>query len=384
MSADQVGIRCVFMRGGSSRGGVFLAPDLPEEPALRDRVLLAVYGSPDARQVDGIGGADPLTSKAAIIRRSERPDADVEYTFAQVGIAEARVSYGGNCGNMLAAVGPFAIDHGLVDPVEGLTRVRIYNTNTDKVIVAEVQTAGGRARVRGDCRIAGVPGTGARILLDFGDCAGSMSGRLLPTGRARDVCRAGGREMAVSFVDAATPFVFVPARDIGMNGTEAPPEILANPEWLARLEAIRGWAAAALGLVDDPALATAKTPNVPRVAVVSEPKGYPATTGEFVAGESVTLLGRQMAMQRPHQAYAVTGAICTAVAAAVPGSVVQECARPTEAGPVVIGHPSGRITVDARVEPAGGGLVVRRAALERTARTIMDGVVYIPRTIWER
>lgn len=383
MASDQVAIRCVFMRGGSSRGGFFFAQDLPRDPRLRNRVLLAIYGSPDTRQVDGIGGADPLTSKAAIIRRSERPDADVEYTFAQVGIADAQVSYGGNCGNMLAAVGPFAIDHGLVHPIEPLTRVRIYNTNTDKVIAAEVQTAGGLARVLGDCAIAGVPGTGARILLDFGDCSGSMSGRLLPTGRPQDICPAGDREVPVSFVDAATPFVFVRARDIGMNGTELPQEIVGNPVWLARLEAVRGWAATVLGFVDDPGLATEKTPNVPRVAVVAEPKGYTTITGAFVEAESITLLGRQMAMQRPHKAYAVTGSICTAVAAAIPGSVVQECARPIEGAPVVIGHPSGRITVDARVEAEGDHILIRRAALERTARTIMEGVVYVPRTFWE-
>ena len=216
---EQLAIKCTFMRGGSSRGGFFLDEDLPRDKAERDAVLLAAYGSPDDRQIDGIGGSDPLTSKAAVVKLSERDDADVDYTFYQVGIDAPSVSTGGNCGNMLAAVGPFAIRRGLIPAIEPETVVRIYTTNTRQVVIARIPVRNGEPLCEGDCAIAGVPDTGAAIRLDFGNCAGAVSGKLLPTGSARDSILIDGRTIDVSLIDAATPFIFVNAYDVGATGT---------------------------------------------------------------------------------------------------------------------------------------------------------------------
>lgn len=383
MQADQVGIRAVLMRGGSSRGLFIAARDLPADPDVRDRVLLRLYGSPDARQIDGVGGADPLTSKVAIVAPSSRADADVEYTFGQVGITEARVFYGGNCGNMLAGVGPFAIDEGMVPAVEPVTRVRIYTTNTGQVTVAEVPVRGGKAAVAGDCQIPGVPGRGARILLDFGACGGAMTGQILPTGRVRETWEANGRPVTVSLVDAATAFVFVRAGDVGLQGTELPAELEANRPAMAMLEQIRGQAAAVLGLCGHPSEARGKSPNVPRVAVVSPPAPYRAADGREVASGQCHVVGRQLAMQRPHQAFAVTGALCLAAAARIPGTVVHECCARPDSDLLLLGHPAGVMEVAIRVEPAGGTFRVTRAAVARTARRLMEGVALVPRSVFD-
>ena len=227
-SPELIAVRATLMRGGSSKGLYFLDSDLPADKEMRDAILLASYGSPDARQVDGIGGADPLTSKAAIVGRSQRDDADVEYTFCQVGIEDPAVSTGGNCGNMLSGVGAFAILRGLVKGVDPLTTVRIFTTNTQQVVIASIPTQNGMPVWDGDCSIAGVPGTGATIRLDFGDCSGAVSGKLLPTGNSVDLVMINHQEILLSLIDAATPFVFVRASDIGATGYETPDQMRSN------------------------------------------------------------------------------------------------------------------------------------------------------------
>lgn len=376
---DQVAIPCVVMRGGTSRGVFFLASDLPEEDSLRDRIILAVFGSPDPRQIDGLGGADPLTSKLAIIDRARRKDADLDYTFGQVRIAEPIIDYSGNCGNLLAAVGPFAIDAGLVKPQEPLTRLRIYNTNTRKLIVAEVPVRDGHPVYEGDCSIAGVPGSAARIMLDFLDSGGSLTGRLLPTGNPRNRLVTPHGEFEVSIVDAANPVIFVQAEALALAGTEPPAQIAASEQVLAILEAIRGAAAQRLGFVDNARDAMTHSPAVPKVAMVTAPKEYVTSDGSSVRAANVNLVARIMTMQQPHKAYAVTGAICTAAAARIRGTVVNEVFRSGEPpSQVTIGHPSGTITVDVLIEEAPAGLRLQRAALERTARRIMEGTAYVP------
>lgn len=374
----QQALTCYFMRGGSSRGGFFLADELPEDPVDRAAWLLTAYGSPDTRQIDGIGGADPLTSKAAIVGKSTRPDADVDYTFCQIGIDQPRVSTGGNCGNMLAAVGPFAILRGLVPAQAPETVVRIHTTNTRQVVTAHIPVMDGFPAIAGDCAIAGVPGTSARIMLDFGDCGGSVTGKLLPTGSARDVIMLDGRRIEVSFVDAATPFVFVRAADVGATGTESPVQITSNAELMRRLERIRGWAAEVMGLVEHPEEAAERTPNIPRIIMVAAPTAYQAIDGRLINAGEMDLAVRQLAMQKPHKALAVTGAVCTAVASAVADSIVAECMRP--AGEHVrLGHPSGVLQVAARVSYSQEGEYrVREAQIERTARLIMAGQLFLP------
>lgn len=375
---DQIAIRCTFMRGGSSRGGVFLDDDLPQDKAERDAVLLAAYGSPDDRQIDGIGGADPLTSKAAVVKLSARPNADVEYTFYQVGIDNPSVSIGGNCGNMLAAVGPFAIRRGLIQAAEPETVVRIYTTNTRQVVTARIPVRDGEPLSDGDCAIAGVPDTGAPIRLDFGNCAGAVSGKLLPTGRARDAVSMDGRIIELSLIDAATPFVFVNAIDIGATGTELPDVLRANDMLMSRLEQVRGWAAVQLGLVAEANEARAKSPNIPRVIMVSPPQSYSAVGGFDVVTSDVDVCVRQLAMQRPHKALAVTGAVCTAVACSVSNSIVA-AAIGKPLSNVRLGHPSGVLRVASRITQGADGPMIESAQIERTARVIMDGAVYVRR-----
>ncbi|HWV80300.1 MAG TPA: PrpF domain-containing protein [Hyphomicrobiaceae bacterium] len=376
---EQVAVPCAFMRGGSSRGGFFLDEDLPPIGPQRDAILLAAYGSPDSRQIDGIGGADPLTSKAAVVRRSERPDADVEYSFYQVGIEQPKVSIGGSCGNMLAAVGPFAIRRGLVKAVEPETTVRIYTTNTKQVVTARIPVRNGEPACEGTCTIAGVPDPGAAIRLDFGDCSGAVSGKLLPTGNARDRIEIDGKSIEVSFIDAATSFVYVKASDIGGTGTETPDELRSNEPLMARLEKVRGWAAVVLGLVSSPEQARTQTPNIPRVIMIEPPSPYRSVSGAEIAASDVDICVRQLAMQRPHKALAVTGAVCTAVASAVPGSIVAEVVGKPVAD-VRLGHPSGVLRVASRTRrDANGGIVIESAEIERTARLIMEGALFIRR-----
>lgn len=376
---DQWQIRAVFMRGGTSRGLFLHASDLPADPELRDALILGLYGSPDPRQIDGIGGGDSLTSKVAIIGPSSRPDADVDYTFGQVRVNEPTIDYKGNCGNMSSAVGPFAVDERLVPTVEGLNRVRIHNTNTNKVIVAEFQVRDGVALACGETEIPGVPGSGACVMLDFLDSGGSVTGRLLPTGNPRDTLETSAGRFVVSLVDAANPCVFVRAADLGLRGTELATEISADPTLMAHLEAIRSAAAVRLGFVDDPAQATAISPAIPKVAFVAEPQPYVTSGGRPVAADELSLVARCMSMQTPHKAYAVTVAICTAAAAKVPGTLVNEAyrasTRPTE---VRLGHPGGVMIADMVVEPSPDGLRLTRAAIARTARRLMAGTAYAP------
>jgi 2-methylaconitate cis-trans-isomerase PrpF len=361
----------------------FHAADLPGERGRIEPILLDVFGSPDARQINGLGGATSLTSKAAIIAPPSLANADVDYTFGQVSVTTAAVDWGGNCGNISSAVGPFAIDLGYVPAGDGHQTVRIHNTNTGKIIVAHVPVDQGRTIVEGDFSIPGVPGTGARIDLDFLEPAGSYAGRLLPTGRACDVVTLpDGRQVEVSLVDAANPVVFMDARDLGMTGTELPDAIASRPGAAEALEAVRSHAAAWLGLVDDPAEATARTPGLPKVAFVGEAVGYRTLGGNDVSADAVDVLGRIMSMQTPHRAYAVTGAICTAAAALVEGTVVN---RVTRTGSlkgggrrIRIGHPAGVIDALVRAEPGETEPHILGVEVGRTARHILDGTVWVP------
>jgi 2-methylaconitate cis-trans-isomerase PrpF len=355
------------------------AADLPTDAVLRDALILGLYGSPDVRQIDGLGGGDSLTSKVAIIEPSSRPDADVDYTFGQVRVNEPKIDYTGNCGNMSSAVGPFAIDEGLVTAVEGLNRVRVHNTNTGKIIVAEVEVRDGKALACGAAEIPGVPGSAAPVMLDFLDSGGSVTGKLLPSGNPRDELDTPSGRFTVSLVDAANPCVFVRAMDVGCSGTELASEIATNPHLMSTLEQIRSAAAVQLGLVDDPARATAVTPAIPKVAFVAAPAPYPTGDGRDISASDVNLVARCMSMQTPHKAYAVTVLICTAAAAKVPGTVVHEVYRQgTPPSQVRLGHPSGVVVADVIVEPGPAGLRLTRAAVARTARRIMDGTAYVP------
>jgi hypothetical protein len=359
-------IRAVYMRGGTSRALFFHAADLPAAGAARDRTLLAALGSPDpyGRQLDGLGGGISSLSKACIIGAATHPGADVDYTFAQVDVRTPVVDYAGNCGNCSSAVGPFAIDERRVTAVEGETLVRIHNTNTRKLIVAHVPVAGGEAAVAGDFELAGVPGSGARIALDFLDPGGAGTGRLLPTGAPRDVVA----DVEASLVDATNPIAFVRAADVGLAGTETPAAIDADRALMARLETIRVEAAKRMGIPGSAA--------VPKIALVAPPASFTALDGLRHAAADVDLVGRVISMGDCHRAFALTAAMCVAVAARIEGSVVHECARPGH--DTRLGHPSGILPIAASVGVRDGEPWAERVTVYRTARRLMEGFVRVP------
>lgn len=347
------GIRCMWMRGGTSKGGYFLAEDLPTDTAERDRVLLRVMGSPDERQIDGMGGADPLTSKVAVVKRSERDDADVEYLFLQVFVDQAIVTDAQNCGNILAGVGPFAIERGLVAAQDGETDVRIFMVNTGQIATARVSTPNRQVSYVGDARIDGVPGKGAAVPIMFADTAGSSCGALLPTGNAVDVIDG----LEVTLIDNGMPVVILRASDLGITGTETREELEANQELRAKLESIRLQAGPLMNLGD------VRDKSVPKMSMVSA-----ATNGG-------ALSTRTFIPHRCHASIGVLGAVSVATAAMLPGSPAAEVARLPGGTrkPLVVEHPIGEMTVILDVDGVGR---LGPAALLRTARKLFDGEVF--------
>ena len=375
-------IPTVLMRGGTSKGLFFHDNHLPTDPATRSRVILAAFGSPDhnRRQIDGVGGGVSTTSKVAIISPSESPDYDVVYNFGQVSIDRPIVDFKGNCGNISSAVGPFAVDEGLVNAVEPITRVRIHQINTNKLIIAEVPVKDGRFADEGDYAIAGVPGTYARIALRFADPGGSLTGRLFPTGNRRDTIEIPGHgSIAITIIDAANPVVQVRAEEIGLLGTEID-EIDADDEIKMTLEAIRCKAAVLIGLAASEKEATERSQAVPKIAFVSAPRPYTLPGGQTVAAQDIDLVARIMSMGTLHRSYAVSGGVCTVGAAMIPDTVVFDLlnadARRNDL--LRIGHPGGVIDIGAVVEIDGDRCVYKEAVIGRTARRLMEGYVLVP------
>ena len=358
----QTAIPCVMMRGGTSRGPYFKAADLPADPVTRDRVLLAVMGSPDARQIDGVGGGATLTSKAAIVSPSTRPQADVDYLFAQVSVDEAVVDTGPSCGNILSGVGPFAIETGMIAAQAGQTTVRIYNVNTRSLIHASVQTPAGAVQYDGDTAIDGVPGAAAPVELVFRDIVGAKTGALLPTGNRQD--RIEG--IAVTCLDAAVPMVIVRASALGKTGCESKPELDGDRDFLERLETVRRAAARLMGLGD----VTGRV--IPKFAMLAPPRqGGTIASRYFVPGDC-------------HAAHAVTGGIGVACCTALPGSVAQDIAAPDRTIPARcrIEHPGGNIDILLDLAYDKAQLIVHSAGVVRTARKLFAGDVYIPGAVW--
>ncbi|MEA4932475.1 MAG: PrpF domain-containing protein [Lawsonibacter sp.] len=369
---------CSILRGGTSKGVFFLEKDIPPVGEARDRFLLAVMGSPDPRQIDGLGGATSVTSKVAIITPSSRDDADIDYTFAQVSVDKPIVSYKGNCGNISSAVGPCAIEKGLVPAVSPVTSVRIFNTNTQKIILAEVEVENGHVKYDGSYTIPGVPGTAAPVKLKFCHPAGTVSSGLLPTGNVKDTLTVPGfGTVCVSIVDAANPLVFAKAEDLHMDGGELPFDIDSNPELLCLLETVRGLAAVKMGLIEDYTESAWKTPAIPKMTIVSKSHDYMAANGRKISAQQVDLVSRMMSMQKAHPTYAMTGAMCTAAAAVVPGSIVQEVLRTgTDLGRIRIGNPSGIMEAGVDFSTNCDGLPDINATFGfRTANFLMDGEV---------
>ena len=389
MTIGQRSIPCVLMRGGTSRGPFFAAEDLPDDPALRDAVLAAVMGSPTGRQIDGLGGGTTVTSKVAVVGPSAHPDADVDYLFAQIDPVWGTVDTKPTCGNMLVGVGPFAVETGLVPAGDPATTLVVRNVNTGSFIDVDCCTPGGEVTYDGDCAIDGVDGTAAPVALRFRGIEGGVTGSMLPTGRASEPVGAGGVEVEATLIDVAMPMVMVRAADLGRTGHEAPDQLDADSEFMAAMEAIRREAGARMGLGD------VSRSVVPKFGLLS------------AARDGGTITSRYFTPTQCHPAHAVSGGICVAAAAAVPGTVaaslVGNPTGPADAGAVdvqaekssaaiadrgaepigiQVEHPSGSLDVELRTEWRDGNVRILSGGVIRTARKIMSGSVWVSADVW--
>jgi len=374
----QLKIPAVFMRGGTSNAIVLHERDLPRKRALWDEVFLAAIGSPDpyGRQLDGMGGGISSLSKVCVVGPSSRADADIDYTFAQVQVKEAKVDYSGNCGNMSSAMGPFAVDEGLVKVSGNEALVRIHNTNTKKIIHACFALDNGLAAVDGDLAIPGVAGTGAPVRLEFRDPGGASTGKLLPTGNVIDILDVPGvGRIRASLVDAANACCFLDAADLGLTGTEMPDTLDTSTELLDKLSKIRIAASIAMGIGKDPADAARKK-VVPFIGFVSAPQDAQSLSGSPIKGDSVDLTGRMLSNGQPHRALPLTVSLCMAVAARIEGSLVHQLTR-AGSDDIRIAMPSGILVVAATVKKENGAWHAEQGAFYRTQRRMFDGQVYV-------
>jgi hypothetical protein len=377
----QLKIPAVFMRGGTSNAVVFHAKHLPRDRAQWDEIFLAAIGSPDpyGRQLDGMGGGVSSLSKVCVVGPATRDDADIDYTFAQVQVKEAKVEYGANCGNMSSAMGPFAVDEGLLKVSGGEALVRVHNTNTKKIIWSRFPLDDGLSAVDGDLAIPGVAGTGAPVKLEFREPGGATTGKLLPTGNVVDTLDVPGvGKIRVSMVDAANACVFARAADLGIEGTELPDEIDANTDLLKKLAAVRVAASVAMGIAKTPEEA-AKRAAVPFVGFIAPPRDAKTLTGETIRAAGVDITARMMSNGQPHRALPLTCTLCLAVAARLEGSVVHEAARANSnpEAEIRIAMPSGVLTVAASVRKLEGQWHAEQGAFYRTQRRMFEGHVVL-------
>ena len=370
-------IPAAFIRGGTSKGVFFRADDLPGDADARDQLFLDVIGAPDpyGRQLNGMGGGISSLNKVMIVRASARVDADVEYTFGQVAVGAPLVDYSSNCGNLSSAIGPFAIDEGLIEVDDGEPLVRLYNTKTDKIIHTRVPVAGGQTVIDGDFGIQGVAGTGARLQLDYLDPGGAGTGRLLPTDRTTDEIEVDGEgPFTVSLVDAATPMVYVAAAAVGMDATERPDAIDADAGLKRRLEAIRRAGAVAMGLAnraEDVPFAS------PRITVLAPPTEFTALNDATIAAADQDITVRGISSGDAHRASPLTSAMCLAAAAKIDGTLAHNLARES-GGDLRIGNPSGVLEVGAEVIRDDGQWHALWTRSYRTQRRLMEGAVLVP------
>ncbi|ESQ87631.1 3-methylitaconate isomerase [Asticcacaulis sp. AC460] len=381
--SGQIRIPATYMRGGTSKGVFFRREDLPDDVEARDRLLLRVIGSPDpyGKQTDGMGGATSSTSKVVILSKSDRPDHDVDYLFGQVSIDSAFIDWSGNCGNLSAAVGPFAISNGLVAdvPRDGLCTVRIWQANIAKTIIAHVPMTGGEVQETGDFELDGVTFPAAEIQLEFVDPADDGDGgSMFPTGNLVDDLEVPGvGTLKTTLINAGIPTIFVNAVDIGYTGTELQEAVNGDAAALARFEAIRAYGALRMGLIADLSEA-AKRQHTPKVAFVAPPTDYVASSGKPVVAGDIDLVVRALSMGKLHHAMMGTAAVAIGTAAAVPGTLVNLAAGGGERNAVRFGHPSGTLRVGAEAVQVDGQWVVKKALMSRSARVLMEGWVRVP------
>jgi probable AcnD-accessory protein PrpF len=382
---QQLKIPAVYMRGGTSKGVFFLRDDLPADPAALDRLMIRVIGSPDryGKHTDGMGGATSSTSKIVILSKSDRPDSDVNYLFGQVSIDSAVIDWSGNCGNLSTAVGPFAIEQGLVEaPADGTATVRIWQANIKKRIISHVPMKDGAVQELGDFELDGVAFPAAEVKLEFLDPAdddGSEGGAMFPSGKRIDTLDVPGLgAIEATLINAGNPTIFVDAARLGLTGTELQKDINGNPKILALAEAVRSHGAVAMGLVKTPQEATEKRQHTPKLAFIAKPAGYTASDGKAVKPEQIDMLARIFSMGVLHHAMTGTGAVAIAAAAAIPGTVVSRLAPVGADGRVRFGHPSGVLSVGAEAREEAGLWAVKKVMMSRSARRLMEGWVRVP------
>ena len=375
----QLRIPAVFMRGGSSKGVFFKADDLPQDRNQKDRIFLKTLGSPDAygRQLNGMGGGVSSLSKAVILSKSTSPDIDIEYNFAQIAVGAKYVDYSTTCGNLSSAVGPFAIDHGLVEATGDMTRVRVRSVNTGKTYHAYVPTLNGCFNEHGSFDIPGVSGTGSQIRLDYLDPGGATTGALLPTGNVRDIIQLDGEApIEVSIVDASTGQIVVAAERFGLSGAEQVDELEANKKLMALLDRLRRACGVLMGLATSPDQVPLGNP---RIALIAPLIPYQTLAGETVQPDAAHLSARITSMGQIHRVMPLTGAMCLGVACRIKGSVAYEHVGEAS-DDLLFANPSGVLPVDADVQLLGAHWVAKSVTVYRTARALMEGFVLVPNT----
>lgn len=386
---SQSKVRAVYMRGGTSKGVFFREDWLPADEALRDRLLLRVIGSPDpyGQQIDGMGGATSSTSKVVIVGPSSQSDCDVDYRFGQVAIDRPVVDWSGNCGNLTSAVGPFAIAQGLVDaPRDGIATVRIWQANINARIVAHVPMRDGAVVEEGDFELDGVTFPAAEVKIEFLDPSGEGDdeGGMFPTGNASDLLDVPGvGPVELTMINAGNPAIFVDAATLGLNGNELQADVNGNAELLKKAEAIRSSAAVRMGLARSAEEATTLRPHTPKLAFVAKPLGYVSSSGKAIDTSSIDINARIFSMGKLHHAMTGTGAVAIAVAAAIPGTLVNRLVS-TAAGSVRFGHPSGSLQVGAEAQQTDGVWTVTKAVMSRSARRLMEGSVLVPSSVFKQ
>ncbi|ALE54939.1 2-methyl-aconitate isomerase [Paraburkholderia graminis C4D1M] len=386
---SQSKVRAVYMRGGTSKGVFFREDWLPADKALRDRLLLRVIGSPDpyGQQIDGMGGATSSTSKVVIVGPSSQSDCDVDYRFGQVAIDRPVVDWSGNCGNLTSAVGPFAIAQGLVDaPRDGIATVRIWQANINARIVAHVPMRDGAVVEEGDFELDGVTFPAAEVKIEFLDPSGEGDddGGMFPTGNASDLLDVPGvGPVELTMINAGNPAIFVDAATLGLNGNELQADVNGNAELLKKAEAIRSSAAVRMGLARSAEEATTLRPHTPKLAFVAKPLGYVSSSGKAIDTSSIDINARIFSMGKLHHAMTGTGAVAIAVAAAIPGTLVNRLVS-TAAGSVRFGHPSGSLQVGAEAQQTDGVWTVTKAVMSRSARRLMEGSVLVPSSVFKQ
>jgi 2-methylaconitate cis-trans-isomerase PrpF len=372
--------KTVFMRGGTSKGCMFRKEDLPENREEWDSIFLKVMGDPDPKQIDGLGGTVSSNNKIVIVWKSEETGVDVEYLVGQVIVGKSQVDYKSNCGNMTAAVGPYAVEEGMVDIVSPITTIRMLNRNTNKYINVTVPIENGTFAEDGDCTIAGVDGTAAELKVKFMNPAGAKTGKLLPTGNVMDILEIDeALKIEATILDVSNPMVIVRAEDLGMTGTELPEEINNNKEVSALLEKIRGTAACLMGFAKDLADAEVNSPAVPKVGFITAPRNFTDISGETVKAEDMDVCARVISVFKCHKACPLTSASAIAVAAFLEGSIIQKVVGVPRQGEenVRIGHPGGVMTMCPEIIRNGDAVELPSVSVQRTARRIMDGTVYV-------